>query len=102
MRLHIRVCWIGLLVLLLASTATAGEFMDTWLTFAFSDDNIFADAEDRSPRPGFHYTGNEAFFDNYNSAYTGYETLAHLVLYKKMQSYFRHLEIGRASCRERV
>ncbi|HPQ68704.1 MAG TPA: hypothetical protein PKW95_06215 [bacterium] len=96
MRLHIRVCWIGLLVLLLASTAMAGEFMDTWLTFAFSDDNIFADAEDRSPRPGFHYTGNEAFFDNYNSAYTGYETLAHLVLYKKMQSYFRHLELEAA------
>ena len=78
------------------TTALAGDFMDTWLTFSFSDDNLMTGAEDRSPRPGFHYTGNETFFDNYNSATTGYETLAHLVLYKRMQSYFPHLDLEAA------
>jgi hypothetical protein len=85
-----------LLVCLLATTAIAGDFMDTWVTFAISDDNLMAGAEDRSPRAGFHYTGNETFYDNYNSSTTGYETLAHLVLYKKMQSYFPNLELEAA------
>ncbi len=91
-----RVLGAVLLVCLLAGGAVAGDFMDTWVTFAFSDDNLFAGAEDHSPRAGFHYTGNESFFDNYNSSTTGYETLAHLVLYKKMQSYFPNLEIEAA------
>lgn len=80
----------------IATAAWAGDFMDTWITFAFSDDNLMADAEDRSPRAGFHYTGNEAFFDNFNQASTGYETLAHLVLYKRMKSYFAHLDLEAA------
>jgi len=86
----------ALILCALTAPAWAGDFMDTWITFSFSDDNLMAGAEDRSPRPGFHYTGNETFFDNYNAASTGYETLAHLVLYKRMKSYFRHLDLEAA------
>lgn len=91
-------CWLaaGVLIALAAAPAAGGDFMDTWLTFAFSDDNLLADAKDRSPRAGFHYTGNETFFDNYNAATTGYETLAHLILYKQMESYFPHLTLEAA------
>ncbi|MDP8222641.1 MAG: hypothetical protein P9L99_04720 [Candidatus Lernaella stagnicola] len=96
MKATVRLLGVVFCLCLLAGTAVAGDFMDTWVTFAFSDDNLFAGAEDRSPRAGFHYTGNETFFDNYNSAMTGYETLAHLVLYKKMQSYFERLELEAA------
>ena len=79
-----------------AVAAQAGDFMDTWVTFAISDDNLLAGAEDRSPGAGFHYTGNQAFFDNLDRSATGYETLAHLVLYKRLNSYFPHLELEAA------
>ena len=96
MKITARLFVAALLVCLTAGPVVAGDFMDTWLTFSLSDDNLLAGAEDRSPRTGFHYTGNETFFDNYNSSTTGYETLAHLVLYKKMQSYFPKIELEAA------
>jgi hypothetical protein len=79
-----------------AAPALASDFMDTWITFAFSDDNLLANARDRSPNAGFHYTGNEVFFDNFNRSTMGYETLAHLVLYKAIDSYFKNLTLEAA------
>jgi hypothetical protein len=93
-----RILFLGVAVLALVAAAPvwAGDFMDTWVTFAFSDDNLFAGAEDRSPRAGFHYNGDQAFFDNFNRSTTGYETMAHLVLYKAIDSYFKNLTLEAA------
>lgn len=68
-----------------ADTAQAGDFVDTWLTFAFEDPHVLASPEDGYARPGF-YTDERAqtFFDNYDTMYSGRETKSQLVLYKRM------------------
>lgn len=75
-------------LLLWASGAAAGDFMDTRLTFTMGDDNFFKSAGQQvpdSPRVGIgDREGYELFFDNLNSRTTGRENELHLVLYKKM------------------
>lgn len=70
-------------------------FIDTRLTFVFADDNVLASpgqTKEPSPGPQFHATGlNKLFFENYDTAYTGFETLTHLVLYKHTKSFFHGL-----------
>ena len=93
-----RYAWIGalILVMLTAGAASASDFMDTWVTFVFADDNINAGAEDRSPGAGFQKVNDELFFENIQSEKRGQETLTQLVLYKEMPSYFPHLNVEAA------
>ncbi|MBN2497274.1 MAG: hypothetical protein JXR96_21960 [Deltaproteobacteria bacterium] len=87
-----------LVVWLLAGSARAGDFMDVRLTWALSDANLLA-GDDRSPGLGIldaSDDGARAFFDNYETKYTGFETLGHLVLYKQIFSFFDYFSADAA------
>jgi hypothetical protein len=75
-----------------ASQALAGDFIDTRITFAFAQDNVFVKPGEtaiNSPGPGFGATKqNTQFYDNFNTRSTGFETLSNLTLYKKSVSFF--------------
>jgi hypothetical protein len=85
----------ALVLMLSSSLATAGDFMDTRLTFTLSENNFFAGpGETPVNSPGFGIgadKSNTLFFDNYETRYSGFETLSHLALYKKMPSFFDNL-----------
>ena len=95
MRTKASLIWV-LIILAFASSAFAGDFMDTWVTFIFADDNVLAGPEDRSPGAGFQQVDDELFFENLEAERRGQETLTHLVLYKQMPSYFNHLNVEAA------
>ncbi len=88
------------LLLLIFGTSTvaeAGDFMDTRITFGFSDDNIFQGPTNTNPAspsiPNFLPSqSNTQFYDNYDTRYTGFETLSHLAIYKKMPSFFAGID----------
>jgi hypothetical protein len=74
-----------------AQTARAGDFVDTRLNFTITDENMLVKPGETTPSvPGVHIgqpsTLGLMFFDNYDTRYTGYENLTHLVVYKKMSS----------------
>lgn len=87
-----RLTWLGLLAALPAGPALAGDFMDTTITFVAGDDNVLAGAGETSPSsPRMDFrprTGNNLFFENYNTRNTGEETRGELVLYKEFSGYF--------------
>lgn len=76
--------------------ALAGDFIDTRLSFVFADDNVLAGAGETTPSsPNARFgAGNQntQFYDNFNTRYSGFETLSNLVLYKKMPAFFEGLE----------
>ncbi|MGA9524997.1 MAG: hypothetical protein WBV82_26295 [Myxococcaceae bacterium] len=76
----------------LASPAWAGELLDTRLSFVFADDNVFAgpgETNPNSPDMGFGAgPQNNQFFDNYNTRYSGFESLSNLVLHAKSPAFF--------------
>ena len=78
-------------VLALPVGASAGDFMDTRLTFIFGDDNFLTKAGETtpsSPDAGFgRRPGRIFFFDTLNSRFQGDETLTNLVLYKKLPGF---------------
>jgi hypothetical protein len=69
-----------------------GKFMDTRITFVFTDDNVLAGPEDRSPQPGFFNVDDEQFYEGLDSEKRGRENETQLVLYKRMPSYFHRLD----------
>ena len=69
-----------------------GKFMDTRITFVFSDGNTLSGMEEQSPRPGFESMDEEQFNEGLDSEKRGRETETHLVLYKRMPSYFRRMD----------
>lgn len=71
---------------------TAGNAMATRVTFAFGDDNLLAGPRDRSPQPGFTLPNDRYFFEQLTQEKRGYETETQLVVYKRMRSYFKHLD----------
>ncbi|MBK7860503.1 MAG: hypothetical protein IPJ65_18220 [Archangiaceae bacterium] len=80
------------LTLVVCSAAQAGDFVDTRLSFVFADDNVLAKSGEttpNSPTAGFG-AGNQntLFFDNFNTKFTGFESLSNLTLYKKSPSFF--------------
>ena len=82
-----------LLVLLGEAKAFAGDFVDTRVTLLFADDNVLAGAGETTPnspsaRFGAANNTNNQFYDNFNTKYSGFESLTNLVLYKKAPSYF--------------
>lgn len=84
-----------LLGTMLAAPASAGDFIDTRLSFVFSENNFFAEpGETQINSPGFGIgadRSNTLFFDNYDTRFSGFETMSHLVLYSKMPSFFKNL-----------
>jgi hypothetical protein len=79
----------------LVPAARAGDFMDTRISFILSEDNFFAGpGESMINSPGTGFEGgkqNTQFFDNYDTKFTGFETMSHLVIYKKMPAFFDNL-----------
>ncbi len=80
------------LALVSALPATAGDFVDTRLSFVLADDNVLAKAGEttqNSPNAGFGAGAqNTQFYDNFNTKYSGFEKLSNLVLYKMSPSFF--------------
>ena len=72
-----------LTLLALTSLASAGEFMDVWVTSAFEDTNLLAGPEAYSPSANFVQRGNRAFFEDYESRSSDDISRAQLVLYRK-------------------
>ncbi|MBI4512446.1 MAG: hypothetical protein HY698_22665 [Deltaproteobacteria bacterium] len=72
--------------------ARPSDFMDTRLSFTCTHEDMFRDPKVLPTAPGFHCGRPNAlgvlFFDNYDTRFSGFETLSHLALY-------RHDERGR-------
>ncbi len=85
-----------LLTGLLAGPAVAGDFIDTRLSFVFSENNFLAGpGETQVNSPGFGIgadKSNTLFFDNYETRFSGFETMSHLVLYSELPSFFENLK----------
>lgn len=76
-----------------SGAGAASDFIDTRITFLFSDDNIFAGPADFSPQPDFtQRPGVNQFYDNYNTRDTGQETKSDLALYRRMPGWHPRLE----------
>src|SRR5262245_21426371 len=86
-RILIATCMLG--SLLLAPSARAGDYVDTRLNFTITDEYMLVKPGQTDPSvPGVRIGPPNSlgilFFDNYDTRYTGYENLTHLVIYKKM------------------
>lgn len=83
----------ALAVLAVPSVASAGDFMDTRLTWTFGDDDVTKNAGEvvpDSPMPGIgDRKGYELFMDSLNSKTKGRENLTHIALYKKMEGFLK-------------
>lgn len=81
---------------LLATRAIAGDFIDTRVTFAVANSNVFAKPGETSPsEPGTGFGAgrqNAQFYDNFNTKSSGFETLSNISLYKKSPSFFEGFE----------
>lgn len=77
---------------LVSTGAFAGDFIDTRIAFAFANDNIFVKPGETTPNsPGVGFGAakqNTQFYDNFNTRFTGFETLSNLTLYKKAPAFF--------------
>jgi hypothetical protein len=74
----------------LSANAYAGDFVDTRLNFTLTDENVLVKPGETNPSvPGLRISQPNQFgilfFDNYDTRYTGYENLTHIVLYKKFE-----------------
>ena len=70
--------------------ALAGDFVDTRLNVTLTNENVLAKpGETNPPVPGWRFDRPNQlgvlFFDNYDTRFTGYESLTHIVLYKAVQ-----------------
>ena len=78
-----------ILALLLSNPASAGDFLDTWVTTALEDTNVLAGPEAYSPAANFVQRGNSTFFENYESRFTDDISQTHLVLYKRDEGFIK-------------
>jgi hypothetical protein len=82
-------------LLSLSAPAWAGDFVDTRLSFVFADDNVLAGAGETTPNsPNARFgAGNQntQFYDNFNTRFSGFESLSHVVLYKRAPAFFEGL-----------
>jgi hypothetical protein len=86
-----RIAVVSLLMLLGGSAAWAGDFVDTRLNFTMTHENMLVRPGETNPSvPGFRIGQPNRlgimFFDNYDTRYTGYENLTHLVISKVMNT----------------
>lgn len=83
------------LALTIATPAFAGDWVDTRLSFAFADNNVFADEGETTPSSPTARFGagaqNTLFFDNVNTRFSGFESLSNLTLYKSTPAFFEGL-----------
>lgn len=86
------VCAVAVSILGSATRAHASDFVDTRLSFVFGDCNLLAQAGETTPncpKPRFGASqANTQFFDNFNTRFSGFETLSHAVLYAQAPSFF--------------
>lgn len=72
------------------------DFVDTRISFSFSDDDFLAGPGDTRPNsPSMDFAArraNKLFFENLNSRDTGQETMTHVVLYKHLPGYFAGID----------
>lgn len=72
------------------------DFVDTRVTFAFSNVNVFAGPGERLSQTSGYRIGVDPnlnlFLENVNTRFSGYETLSQLVLYKKMKGFWPRWE----------
>jgi hypothetical protein len=73
----------------LAGYAHAGDFVDTRLNFTLTDEDLLVKPNETVPSvPGLRFGIPNSlgimFFDNWDTRYSGYENLSHLVLYKNV------------------
>jgi hypothetical protein len=72
------------------------DFVDTRVTFAFSNINVFAGPGERLyPSSGYRIgidPNFNLFLENVNTRFSGYETLSQLVLYKKIDGFWANWE----------
>lgn len=78
----------ALMLASLGGAASAGDFMDVWVSSALEDTNVRAGPEHFSPGPNFVMRGNRTFFEDYEAAFSDDITQGHLVLYKHDEGYF--------------
>src|SRR6476619_2487607 len=76
-------------LMLMVRPALAGDFVDTRLNFTLTDENLLVKPGETNPsvpgvRIGQPTSLGILFFDNYDTRYTGYENLTHLVIYKSI------------------
>src|SRR5262245_19060706 len=76
-----------LLTVGIAAPAFAGDFVDTRLNFTITNENVLVAPGETNPSvPGWRIGQPSQlgilFFDNYDTRYTGYENLTHLVIHK--------------------
>jgi hypothetical protein len=83
---------------LVAAAASGSNFMDTRLSFTCGSEDMLRDATQLPSAPGFHCGRPNGlgilFFDNYDTRYSGFETLSHLALYKHYDAGHKDLEAG--------
>ncbi len=69
--------------------APGGSFMDTRLAFTCANEDMLRDPKVLPSAPGFHCGRPNSlgvlFFDNYDTRFSGFETLSHLALYKRFE-----------------
>src|SRR5262249_51959682 len=73
----------------LGGIARAGDFVDTRLNFTLTDESMLVKPNQTVPSvPGLRFGMPNSlgilFFDNWDTRYSGYENLSHLVLYKNV------------------
>lgn len=100
MRTRRLLVFLALLLTAAPLSAWAGDFMDSRVTFGLADNNLLlgpGQSNPNSPSPNFlPGSRNTLFFDNYNTRFSGFETLSHAVLYKKLPSYIDGLTTAAA------
>ena len=70
--------------------ARANDFVDTRLNLTLTNENVLTrPGETNPPVPGWRFDRPSnlgvLFFDNYDTRFTGYESLTHIVLFKSIQ-----------------
>ncbi len=75
----------------------AGDFMDTRISFTVSDDNVLQGPRNTNPSsptfPTFVGTRNNVqFYDNYDTKFSGFETMSNIALFKRMPSFFKNID----------
>ncbi len=80
-----------ILLALLAAPATAGDFMDVWVTSALQDGNLRTGPDGASPTANFVTRGTSTFFEGYDSRYTDDVSQSYLVLYRKDEGFSKNL-----------
>lgn len=77
-------------------TSMGPQFMDTRLSFSFSDDDWLRGPGETTPSSPFvdfaPRSNNQFFFDGLNRRDSGYETLTHLVLHRRQKGFLPGLD----------